>query len=305
MTSTQTTTSEERPIEPTAVRKPTPVLLRTGLGIALLGAFALVLYLDAEWGAGYILVGAGALMVAAALEEFRRMAAGLGFPIARGFFLPAGVALFLLMWAGAAWPGRTGGPMLGLAALGLCLLGLCTMRVLRGDVDGALTDLGVHLLGFVFVPLMLGFLAVIRLEESGMRWVIAVIAVSKGGSAGAYFVGRHFGRTPLAPTVSPRKTVAGAVGAVAASLAVALVLSRTRWSLMAVPTALLFGAIVAASAMLGDLGMSLLKRQAGLKDSGGLLPGFGGMLDILDDILLTAPVAYLFLLGHRVLLSGG
>jgi len=125
---------------------------------------------------------------------------------------------------------------------------------------------------------------------------ILAIAVCKAGAIGAYFIGKYFGRTPLCPRVSPRKTVAGGVAAVVAGLLVVLFFHSVASPFRTVLTACLFGLAVAVAAVMGDLTFSLLKRDAGIKDSGTLLPGFGGVLDMLDDILLTAPIALAALL---------
>jgi phosphatidate cytidylyltransferase len=116
----------------------------------------------------------------------------------------------------------------------------------------------------------------------------------KCGDIGAYAVGRLFGRTKLAPVLSPGKTIEGSLGGLAFACAAAYFTfwamadsTPKRWGWLA------YGLLVGTAGMLGDLAESLLKRDAGRKDSSTWMPGFGGVLDILDSVLLAAPVAYL------------
>jgi phosphatidate cytidylyltransferase len=151
---------------------------------------------------------------------------------------------------------------------------------------------------------MLGFLTAIRLER-GVAGLVTVLGVCKAASTGAYFTGRLVGGPKLMPRVSPKKTVAGAGGSVAAAVAVALALSRSPWSVTSPGAAPFYGLAVAAAALLGDLAESVLKREGGLKDSARLLPGLGGMLDMLDDVLFAAPASFLFLHFNQLLTTGG
>ena len=124
-------------------------------------------------------------------------------------------------------------------------------------------------------------------------WVMALLGLSWVCDSSAYFVGRAFGRTRLAPTISPNKSVEGAVaGLVGASLAGLLLSFPT-----GMPAVLLagYGAAIGMATILGDLVESLLKRQTGVKDSGVLIPGHGGLLDRMDSLLFCAPIAVLYL----------
>jgi len=140
---------------------------------------------------------------------------------------------------------------------------------------------------------------------AGTALVLYPLVVTWATDIGAYFIGRWLGVRKLMPSVSPSKTVAGGVGglalAVVASLAYnALVLRPNAHLALAPLTAAAFAVLTSAAAQVGDLAESLLKRQAGVKDSSQLLPGHGGMLDRLDSIYFVMPVAYL-LLGRLLL----
>ena len=118
------------------------------------------------------------------------------------------------------------------------------------------------------------------------------IFVPKCCDIGAYFTGRLFGKHRMAPVLSPKKTWEGFAGGVVASLLMAVVLNRLAPALRDDWLALGFGATVGVLGVLGDLAESLIKRDCQQKDASQVMPGFGGVLDVVDSIVFTAPVAY-------------
>jgi phosphatidate cytidylyltransferase len=167
---------------------------------------------------------------------------------------------------------------------------------------GVTANIAVSVLALVYVGLMLAFAVHLR-TDFGMAALVTWVIVVKMGDIGAYTIGRLFGRHKLAPHLSPGKTIEGALGALVFAclaawvsltwLAPAIASSEanalaTRWNWGWLPYGLLLG----LAGMLGDLAESLLKRDVGLKDSSSWMPGFGGVLDILDALLLSAPVAW-------------
>ena len=198
------------------------------------------------------------------------------------FHLPATAPLLavLALFAAAIWRrGVTGGPLLAVAA----------------------TVLGV---AYVAVPLGYGY--ALRYHEyavgraAGSAVVMFPVLLTWASDIGAYAFGRLFGRTKLIPSVSPGKTVQGALGGLLCTMLVAL--AYERWALrpvaqlaMAPWWAAVFGLVVSVAAQLGDLVESLLKREAKVKDSSQLIPGHGGVLDRVDSLLFVLPVAYVLL----------
>lgn len=190
---------------------------------------------------------------------------------------------------------------------------LGTREIGEGPVaSAALTAFGVLYLGG-----LLGFSVPIRAtadgSAAGTLLFFLPVTVTWLVDTAAYLGGRRFGRRKLAPRVSPNKTWAGAVSALAAGPAGAVLYALALMPLAsggypgipggelgAGPAALL-GLVVAGAAVLGDLVESALKRECGAKDSSGLLPGHGGLLDRLDSLLWTIPAAHLFLVLHRAL----
>lgn len=154
-------------------------------------------------------------------------------------------------------------------------------------------DLGGILLQVVLVALP--FSAMIHLFSHGTVVFVGFMVMLWTADTGAYLVGRSLGRTKLLPSVSPNKTVEGLLGGVASTIGVAYLFARCQPVLDA-STWMVCGGIVASTSTLGDLLESAFKRARGVKDSGTMLPGHGGMLDRFDGALLAAPAMFLYLM---------
>lgn len=201
-----------------------------------------------------------------------------------------------------SWSATTGMAMVSTTGVCVFLFALAFYSRHK-NTQGVVAAAGGAMLSFVYLGLMFGFLLAIRRHHD--VWVLAwVIAVTKACDTGAYFTGRAVGRHKLIPWLSPGKTWEGLWGGVLASSLIGgigmVLLAKENPGLekmMLPPLAngLLAGAVFAVLGQIGDLIMSLFKRDAGLKDSGRLLPGFGGVLDVLDSPLLVAPAAYWWL----------
>lgn len=156
----------------------------------------------------------------------------------------------------------------------------------------------------VYVPFLAAIALILLGQEGGQWWVLGFIAIAVAADTGAYAAGLAFGRHPMAPRISPKKTWEGFAGAVVASLTAGVLLAMY---LLELPWwgGIVFGAAILLSATLGDLGESMLKRDLGIKDMSSWLPGHGGLLDRLDSILpSTVPALCLyFLLSPWVVLS--
>jgi len=164
------------------------------------------------------------------------------------------------------------------------------------NVAGVVAAAGAVMFAMVYIGFMLGFLLALRREHSA--WIIiGVIAVTKACDTGAYFTGRAFGRHRMIPWLSPGKTWEGLAGGIVTAVAVGIGLAAaSRWlgpaDRIPIWVGAVCGAVFAVVGQLGDLTMSLFKRGAGLKDSSTILPGLGGVLDVLDSPLMVAPVAW-------------
>lgn len=178
-------------------------------------------------------------------------------------------------------------------ALLLTVSGLVAWRLVDGP-DGYLQDVAAGLLVAVYVPFCAGFVALMVASEDGGRRVLVFIATVVCSDVGGYVAGVLFGKHPMAPTVSPKKSWEGFAGSALACAVGGALLLRLSFD-AAIWQGLVFGLAVALSATIGDLGESVVKRDLGIKDMGRLLPGHGGLMDRLDSLLPTAPVAWLLL----------
>jgi phosphatidate cytidylyltransferase len=149
------------------------------------------------------------------------------------------------------------------------------------------------------VPCWLALVYVTFTTQS-THWVLFTLALVWAADTGAFFAGRWLGRVPLAPRVSPKKTWEGALGGVLASAIVAWV-AATWWLSVPVWPFVFTCIAVAALSIVGDLTESMLKRSSGLKDSGSLFPGHGGMLDRIDSVTAAAPALVFALISMKVI----
>ncbi|MEV1082244.1 phosphatidate cytidylyltransferase [Streptomyces sp. NPDC050211] len=179
-------------------------------------------------------------------------------------------------------------------AMALTALAVLVWRMTEPP-EGYLKDVTAGVFAAFYIPFLATFVAMMLTADDGARRVLTFLLLAVVSDTGAYAVGWRFGRHKLAPRISPGKTREGLLGAVAFAMAAGalcmefLIDGGTWWQ------GLLLGLAVAASATLGDLGESMIKRDLGIKDMGTLLPGHGGIMDRLDSLLPTAPVVWLLM----------
>lgn len=168
------------------------------------------------------------------------------------------------------------------------------LEVMRRQISGesfALQNMGATIVGIAYVILPWSFMIIIRTRELGAMFLITLFFCTWCCDVAAYFVGSNMGRNLLCEKVSPKKTWEGFIGGAAASFLCGGVLALI-FSFPPVPL-LLMGLLCGIAGQLGDLGESVLKREAGVKDSGSIIPGHGGLLDRFDSILVNATLAFL------------
>ena len=155
-------------------------------------------------------------------------------------------------------------------------------------------------MGITYIGVCAAHLGLLRYLPMGREWVLFLLVTIFGGDAGAYYVGKGIGRHKLCPKISNGKTIEGAIGGLAVNAMAALfiwyIALRDIDPRILVPLALVIGAI----GQVGDLAESIVKRSAGVKDSGKILPGHGGMFDRIDALLLAAPFLYWFLFLGKI-----
>jgi phosphatidate cytidylyltransferase len=280
------------------------------LGIVLVAALAGLCWLDysasppGTWlfplAVLAALLGAGEMVHLASARE-PRPRAGVIYVGALAPVVLCGAPMFLLDDPAHCALGWLGWPLLGVA-VGVLAAFLAEMRDYHGP-GLVMERLAKSLLPTVYVGLLLSFAVQLRALGAGPVGLIALISmivVVKLSDIGAYTVGRLIGKHKLAPKLSPGKTWEGVAGGLAFALAGAYGIFHGALPNAGWPSAadapdwgwIVYALLVAIAGLLGDLAESLLKRDAGVKDSSTWLPGFGGVLDLLDSILAAAPVAY-------------
>jgi phosphatidate cytidylyltransferase len=257
--------------------------LRAAIGVGLgLGALVLVSLLTVH----HLFIGVVAAAVAVATIEFAgalNRAAGI-----RVAMVPLLVGGQAMIWL--SWPWHRDGV---LAAFVVTIM-LCLVWRFRGGSDGYLRDVAASIFTAAYLPLFGAFAALLVEPSDGaarvLCWLIVVVCSDTGG----YTAGVLFGRHPMAPSISPKKSWEGFTGSMVAglvggTLSVMLLLHGHWW------VGLPYGVALVVCATGGDLVESLIKRDLGIKDMGNLLPGHGGLMDRLDSLLPTAVAAWLML----------
>ncbi len=255
-------------------------MTRVVSGVAMAAsAFALIWFLPSAALLGVALVVAGL-----AFLEFARLARAVDAPLP---FLPA-LAATLAACAAVALPWVHVPALLGVVVVALAVSLMTSGRHGAPLVHGAAAGL----LAPIYIGLPLGTLVAIH-QLAGREGVLTLIAAVAASDTCQYYAGRTFGKRPLAPTISPKKTIEGAIGGLV--LAPLALVAIAYWWLPALPPVAVWaaglGMVVAGIA--GDLFESSFKRAAGVKDSGALIPGHGGVLDRIDALLFCIPLFYL------------
>ena len=179
------------------------------------------------------------------------------------------------------------------AVLALTAVAILVWRLADG-AEGYLRDVTAGIFAVVYIPFLAGFAALLTAQDEGAQRVILFLILVVCNDTGGYAAGVLIGRHPMAPKISPKKSWEGLAGSIvlagaAGAIAMNLMLHGEPWQ------GAVLGVAVVASATLGDLCESMIKRDLGIKDMGSLLPGHGGIMDRLDSLLPTAPVVYLLL----------
>lgn len=162
------------------------------------------------------------------------------------------------------------------------------------DISQSAAETALVWSGFAYVPLLLSHLVLLRALPNGIQWVFLMLLIVMSGDTAAYYVGSSLGKRKLYPVVSPNKSIEGALGGLSGSLAGTLVAKFTFFVELTVVDCVVTALVVGALGQIGDLFESLLKRSFGVKDSGVIIPGHGGILDRLDSILFAAPALYYY-----------
>jgi phosphatidate cytidylyltransferase len=170
--------------------------------------------------------------------------------------------------------------------------------MLRKDFKDAVMDTAIKTLGIIYIAVPLSYVILLRDLEQGRWWLLFILFVIWANDTFAYFTGKTIGRHKMSPFVSPNKTIEGAIGGLAGAVLAGLVMNKYLAMGMTMTEAAALSVILGVMGIIGDLAESLLKRSAGVKDSGSVIPGHGGVLDRIDSLLFPVPFVYYFLIFH-------
>jgi phosphatidate cytidylyltransferase len=271
-----------------------PAWKRVGSAVVLIPVFVWVTTGAPTWVFQLLVIAASA----AACAELARMFERTGRPISTWLTVGVGAALTASfatsLYAGL---GEDGKPLRWMPTPELALvlgIGLICSAPLWTSGRPLVESTANTVFGAVYVGWLLGYAIWLQGRVDGPQLVLFLVGVTWAGESAAYLVGSSVGRHRLAPILSPRKTLEGAVAQVIVSVAAALVLAAWLQPACSLAGAAGGGALLGVIGQVGDLAESAIKRSIGTKDTGGLIPGHGGMLDRIDSLLFNAPALYLY-----------
>lgn len=293
-------------------------LKRVISAIVLLGSVALLLFVLPASVSMLVLVAIAVL----GLLEFYDILNAAGIPAFRILGTGAGAVLLAGVFVGLNAPQLLPPSAAGIAAEAFLLLVaaivfvVCVRQFPQKNNPQPLPTIACTLLGIMYVPFMLAFFELLAFRWEPVSWtspfgdtaralIVYTILVVKSSDIGAYLVGRNFGRHKLFPRISPGKTWEGLAGGLLAGVLMSVLVfwwlgrgqPHAAFGRLAVTRAdaWILGAVLASIGVVGDLIESLLKRSAGMKDSGRSIPGMGGVLDVVDSLIFAAPALYFYL----------
>lgn len=239
------------------------------------------------WGPVWLFNAAVALICVLAMYEF------LALGKAKGYDVPTVLCIGIMLLIMAAFILDDLSVELGMFAALLIIPASYVFT--KKPLEDSLPSSAVAVLATTYVGMLGGSL--IRLHNDfpeGWKLVYFLLLVVWLGDSGAYYVGKQFGKHKLSPRISPKKTIEGLFGGMAASIIAAVVIHFTFFQNFPLVHAIIAGVILSFCGVIGDLAESMWKRSAAVKDSGTLIPGHGGFLDRFDSILFTAPILYCY-----------
>lgn len=260
---------------------------RVGTAVVGIPALLALLYLCPAWGF-YVLIALGVCIggyelfsMTHPLDRVSRVA---------GVVLCLVVSLCLYLWGDA--------PLVMVTLLlGIPVVSMFLVLWRLGDLKTAALRMMAFGFGALYLGVGLTSLALLRKDVGGYDgagFVVLAVGLAWGSDTGGYFAGRYLGKHKLYEAVSPKKTVEGSFGGVLAAVAISVVACFSFLRVLPLAHAVVLGVVGALLGQLGDLGESVLKRSTGVKDSGSLLPGHGGILDRVDALVVTSVIVYLY-----------
>ncbi len=241
------------------------------------------------WSHAYVFDFTVALIAALALYEFLLLGRR------KGYQLPIALCIAVMLFIVAAFVLEPISVEMGVFVT--LLIVPASFVFSRGALDDALPSSAVAVMATLYVGMLAGSLIRLRSDfpaNVGPKLVFFLLLVVWLGDAGAYYIGKQFGRHSLSPRISPKKTIEGGIGGLVVAVLTAVVIQFTFFRDFPLMHAVIAGVILSVAGLIGDLAESMWKRSAAVKDSGSLIPGHGGFLDRFDSIFFTAPILYVY-----------
>jgi len=241
------------------------------------------------WSHAYVFDATIALIASLALYEFLILGRR------KGYELPIALCILLALFIIVAFVLEPVSVEMGVF---LTLLVVPASYVFsRKALDDALPSSAIAVMATLYVGMLGGSLIRLRNDFApniGPKLVYFLVLVVWLGDAGAYYVGKKFGRRALSPRISPKKTIEGGIGGIAVAILTAVIIHFTFFREFPLVHAIIAGVILSIAGVIGDLAESMWKRSAAVKDSGTLIPGHGGFLDRFDSVFFTTPILYVY-----------
>ncbi len=265
-------------------------LSRTISSIILAAIVILVVYVFPTW----VFCLAATIFVACGLMEFFRMVNKRDIFVYKYFGTIAGSLIPIVIYLGYYFPKFTNLEPMLIVAAGIVTL---VLQFLRKEADhDHLVSTAVTVFSILYIAWFFSFMVKLRLLDNGANLVAYLILVTKSTDIGAYLIGSRIGRSELIPRISPKKTKEGTIGGVAVSILLSMTLGKMLTG-FAYSHLFFLGFSLAVLGQIGDLAESLLKRDCRVKDSASYVVGIGGIFDVIDSLLFTAPIFYFYVKG--------
>ncbi|MFH1836719.1 MAG: phosphatidate cytidylyltransferase [Candidatus Omnitrophota bacterium] len=260
---------------------------RTMVSLILIAIVAAVVYLLPYWMFCLVI----AFLVGVGQFEFFKLVENRGIFVYKYFGTAVGALLPIVIFMGGSFPElKNLEPLLIVVA---SLLAFTLQFTRRDNARDHLVSMALTLFSLFYIGWFFSFFVKLRALDNGANLVAFLIIITKSADMGAYVVGNLIGKTELLPRISPKKTKEGTIGGILISLAIALFAGKALTG-FSMPHLFVMGLLVSTLGQVGDLAESLIKRDCNVKDSGGYLAGIGGVLDLIDSLLFTAPVFYFY-----------
>lgn len=261
---------------------------RTITTIFLLILVSLIIYIFPNWSFCLIIAG----FVAAGLFEFFKMIEKKNVFVYKYFGTVVGGLIPIVIYMSETFPDlKNLEPILILVG---CLFAFVLQFIRRDETHDHLISMALTLFAILYVGWFFSFFVKIKLLANGANLVAFLVLITKGADIGAYVIGSRFGKNELIPRISPNKTKEGTIGGILVSLVLALALGG-KLTGFSFTHLFALALILSILGQIGDLAESLIKRDCQTKDSGNSVGGIGGVLDLVDSLLFTAPVFYFYI----------